>query len=53
MKIDKGFSANFDYAQIATESQNRYSTEKYYQEVIKIYGKANQELNGAALNAVK
>ena len=36
-KIQDMFAADFDYAQIAKESQNRYSAEKYYQELIKIY----------------
>jgi len=43
-KIVQMFSADFDYMQIATESQNRYSAEKYYQELMKIYGKENQEM---------
>ena len=36
-KIEQMFSANFDYEQIAKTSQNRYSAEHYYREIIKIY----------------
>jgi len=36
-KIEQMFSLNFDYAQIAKESQKRYSAEKYYQELTKLY----------------
>ncbi len=36
-KIEQMFSNDFDYAQIAQISQNHYSAEKYYQEIIKIY----------------
>jgi len=36
-KIEEMFSANFYYEQIATESQKRYSSEKYYHETIKVY----------------
>ena len=38
-KIEQMFSMNFNYAQIAKESQNRYSAEKYYQKLIKVYSK--------------
>jgi len=36
-KIGQMFAADFNYAQIAKESQNRFSAEKYYQEILKIY----------------
>ena len=36
-KIKQMFSANFDYAQIAEESQKRYSADSYYKEIMKIY----------------
>ena len=36
-KIEQMFSMNFNYAEIARESQNRYSAEKHYQEIMKIY----------------
>jgi glycosyltransferase involved in cell wall biosynthesis len=36
-KIEQMFSTNFNDAQIAQTSQNRYSAERYYQEIIKIY----------------
>ena len=36
-KIQQAFSANFNYTLIAQESQNRYSSEKYHQEIIRRY----------------
>lgn len=36
-KIEQMFSTSFSDAQIAQTSQNRYSAERYYQEIIKIY----------------
>jgi glycosyltransferase involved in cell wall biosynthesis len=36
-KIEQMYAMNFNYAQIAQASQNRYSAEMYYQEIIKIY----------------
>jgi len=36
-KIKQMYSANFNYEQIAQTSQNQYSAEKYYQELIKAY----------------
>ena len=38
-KIEQMFSANFDYANIAKESQNRFSAEYYYQKILNIYQK--------------
>ena len=38
-KIEQMFSANFDYANLAKESQNRYSAEHYYQKILNIYQK--------------
>lgn len=37
VKIEQMFSMNFDYAEIAQKSQNRFSEEKYYQEITEIY----------------
>lgn len=39
-KITQMFSMDFNYTQIAQQSQNRYSSENYYQEIIKIYLKS-------------
>ena len=36
-KIKQMFAMDFDYKNIAEDSQNRYSADKYYQEIIKIY----------------
>ena len=36
-KIEQMFTTDFNYSLIAQESQSRYSAEKYYQEIIKIY----------------
>ncbi|MCL2328086.1 MAG: glycosyltransferase [Bacteroidetes bacterium] len=36
-KIEQMFATTFDYKTIAEESQNRYSAETYYQEIVKIY----------------
>ena len=36
-KIERMFSVNFDYLQIAKELQNHFSAERYYQELIKLY----------------
>ena len=36
-QITKMFNTNFDYAHIASESQNRYSAEHYYNELMNVY----------------
>ena len=36
-KIDKMFHTSFDYKNIALKSQEKYNSEKYYNELIKIY----------------
>jgi len=36
-KIEQMFAMNFDYRQLAEESQQQYSAEKYYHEILKIY----------------
>jgi len=36
-KIAQMFAMEFDYKNIAEESQQRFSAEKYYQEIMKIY----------------
>ncbi|MDR1678851.1 MAG: glycosyltransferase [Prevotellaceae bacterium] len=36
-KIEQMFATAFDYKRIAAESQNRYSAEKYYDEILKKY----------------
>ncbi len=36
-KIEQMFSSSFDYKQLAEQSQERYSAEKYYNEIMKIY----------------
>jgi glycosyltransferase involved in cell wall biosynthesis len=36
-KIEQMFTDTFDYRTIAEKAQQRYSAEKYYQEIIKIY----------------
>ena len=36
-KIEQMFATVFDYKKIAEQAQQRYSAEKYYQEIIKIY----------------
>ncbi|KAA6338756.1 GDP-mannose-dependent alpha-mannosyltransferase [termite gut metagenome] len=36
-KIQQMFHTEFDYKKIAEESQNRYSAENYYNEIMKIY----------------
>jgi glycosyltransferase involved in cell wall biosynthesis len=36
-KIEKMFSQTFDYKTIAEEAQERYSAEKYYEKLLKIY----------------
>jgi hypothetical protein len=33
----KIFSLPFEYASLAKEAQNKYSAEKYYNEIMKIY----------------
>jgi glycosyltransferase involved in cell wall biosynthesis len=39
VKIEQMFATDFDYLQIAEMSQNHYSSEKYYQDIINIYRK--------------
>ena len=39
-KIEKMFEMNFDYKKIAEESQQCYSSENYYQKIMKIYRKS-------------